>query len=70
MKTPSPIIDPEALRSAAGKAVSALKVLANADRLLLLSSYEYMNYLLVVQVFVRTPLGSEMGATTRVGLSP
>jgi ArsR family transcriptional regulator len=36
MKNPSPVIDPEALRGAAGKAVSALKVLANADRLLLL----------------------------------
>lgn len=36
MKHPSPVIDPEVLRSAAGKAVSALKVLANADRLLLL----------------------------------
>ncbi|VTU36285.1 Biofilm growth-associated repressor [Variovorax sp. PBS-H4] len=36
MKRPSPVIDPEALRSAAGKAVGALKVLANADRLLLL----------------------------------
>jgi ArsR family transcriptional regulator len=36
MKHPSPVIDPEALRCGAGKAVSALKVLANADRLLLL----------------------------------
>jgi ArsR family transcriptional regulator len=36
MKNRSPVIDPEALRGAAGKAVSALKVLANADRLLLL----------------------------------
>ena len=34
---PSPlVIDPEALRGAAGKAVGTLKVLANADRLLLL----------------------------------
>lgn len=34
---PSPlVIDPEALRGAAGKAVGALKVLANEDRLLLL----------------------------------
>src|SRR6185369_7011532 len=30
------LIDPEVLRGAAGKAVSALKVLANEDRLLLL----------------------------------
>lgn len=30
------IIDPEALRAAAGQAVAALKVLANQDRLLLL----------------------------------
>jgi len=30
------VIDPEALRGAAGKAVGALKVLANEDRLLLL----------------------------------
>jgi DNA-binding transcriptional ArsR family regulator len=30
------VIDPEVLRKAAGKAVSALKVLANEDRLLLL----------------------------------
>ena len=36
MKRPSLVIDPEALRSAAGKAVGALKVLANQDRLLLL----------------------------------
>ena len=36
MKHPSPVIDPEALRSAAGQAVGALKVLANEDRLLLL----------------------------------
>lgn len=31
-----PLLDPEALRQAAGCAVSALKVLANEDRLLLL----------------------------------
>jgi DNA-binding transcriptional ArsR family regulator len=36
MKRRSIVIDPEALRSAAGKAVGALKVLANEDRLLLL----------------------------------
>ena len=36
MKPSSNLIDPEALRSAAGKAVGALKVLANEDRLLLL----------------------------------
>ena len=36
MKHPSPVVDPEALRRAAGKAVGALKVLANEDRLLLL----------------------------------
>lgn len=36
MKKHHPVIDPEALRSAAGEAVSALKVLANEDRLLLL----------------------------------
>lgn len=36
MKHPSPVIDPEALRSAAGEAVGTLKVLANEDRLLLL----------------------------------
>src|SRR3954463_2137868 len=36
MKHPSPVVDPEALRRAAGKAVAALKVLANEDRLLLL----------------------------------
>ncbi|MBO9516408.1 MAG: helix-turn-helix transcriptional regulator [Variovorax sp.] len=35
MKHP-PVIDPEALRGAAGTAVAALKVLANEDRLLLL----------------------------------
>jgi len=32
----SPVIDPQALRGAAGTAVAALKVLANEDRLLLL----------------------------------
>lgn len=32
----SPVIDPQALRNAAGTAVGALKVLANEDRLLLL----------------------------------
>ena len=32
----SPVIDPDVLRKAAGQAVSALKVLANEDRLLLL----------------------------------
>lgn len=32
----SPVIDPQVLRSAAGTAVGALKVLANEDRLLLL----------------------------------
>lgn len=31
-----PVIDPDILRKAAGQAVSALKVLANEDRLLLL----------------------------------
>ena len=36
MKRSSPVIDPEALRRAAGQAVGALKVLANEDRLLLL----------------------------------
>ncbi|OUM00779.1 ArsR/SmtB family transcription factor [Variovorax sp. JS1663] len=36
MQHPSPVIDPDALRSAAGEAVGALKVLANEDRLLLL----------------------------------
>ncbi len=36
MKSSPLVIDPEALRSAAGKAVSALKLLANQDRLLLL----------------------------------
>ena len=32
----SPVLDPTALRGAAGSAVAALKVLANEDRLLLL----------------------------------
>ena len=36
MATHSLIINPEALRAAAGQAVAALKVLANEDRLLLL----------------------------------
>ncbi len=36
MKSSPLVIDPEALRSAAGKAVGALKLLANQDRLLLL----------------------------------
>jgi DNA-binding transcriptional ArsR family regulator len=36
MKHASPVIDPELLRAAAGSAVSALKVLANKERLLLL----------------------------------
>lgn len=36
MATNSLIINPEALRGAAGQAVAALKVLANEDRLLLL----------------------------------
>jgi len=37
MNSSSPMtIDPEALRSAAGRAVAALKLLANEDRLLLL----------------------------------
>lgn len=36
MSTNSLIMDPEALRAAAGQAVAALKVLANEDRLLLL----------------------------------
>ncbi|KPU95156.1 ArsR family transcriptional regulator [Variovorax paradoxus] len=36
MKTLSLVIDPALLRSAAGKAVTALKLLANEDRLLLL----------------------------------
>ena len=36
METTPPPIDPALLRSAAGRAVSALKVLANEDRLLLL----------------------------------
>jgi ArsR family transcriptional regulator len=36
MKASALVIDPEALRGAAGKAVGALKVLANEDRLLLL----------------------------------
>ena len=33
---PTPRIDPDSLREAAGQAVAALKVLANEDRLLLL----------------------------------
>lgn len=33
---PTPVIDPDLLRKAAGQAVSALKVLANEERLLLL----------------------------------
>ncbi len=36
MKHSAPAIDPEVLRGAAGKAVGALKLLANEDRLLLL----------------------------------
>jgi DNA-binding transcriptional ArsR family regulator len=36
MKPPDTVIDPNVLRSAAGTAVAALKVLANEDRLLLL----------------------------------
>ena len=36
MPTKSLVINPEVLRGAAGQAVSALKVLANQDRLLLL----------------------------------
>ncbi|MFT3814690.1 MAG: metalloregulator ArsR/SmtB family transcription factor [Acidovorax sp.] len=36
MPDPSPALSTEALRSAAGQAVAALKVLANEDRLLLL----------------------------------
>lgn len=36
MKASALVIDPEVLRGAAGKAVGALKVLANEDRLLLL----------------------------------
>lgn len=36
MKNPTLAIDPEVLRGAAGKAVAALKLLANEDRLLLL----------------------------------
>lgn len=36
MKASALVIDPDALRGAAGKAVGALKVLANEDRLLLL----------------------------------
>ena len=33
---PTPVIDPDLLRQAAGQAVSALKLLANEERLLLL----------------------------------
>lgn len=36
MKTSSPVIEIDVLRGAAGKAVAALKLLANEDRLLLL----------------------------------
>jgi DNA-binding transcriptional ArsR family regulator len=36
MASKSPVINPEALRGAAGQAVAALKVLANQERLLLL----------------------------------
>ena len=36
MRSKTPVIDPEALREAAGEAVAALKVLANEQRLLLL----------------------------------
>ena len=36
MKRPPSVVDPELLRGAAGAAVSALKLLANEDRLLLL----------------------------------
>lgn len=36
MNTPIPTLDPDALRGAVGKAVTALKLLANEDRLVLL----------------------------------
>ena len=36
MRRTHPVIDPEALRSAAGQAVGALKLLGNVERLLLL----------------------------------
>jgi len=67
-----PVIDPHALRKAAGRAVSALKVLANEDRLLLLcqlSQGEMCVSELEEQLDIRQPtLSQQLGVLRSEGV--
>ena len=75
MRTPKPsrlLIDPVVLRSAAGRAVGALKLLANEDRLLLLcqlSSGEMCVSELEEQLQIRQPtLSQQLGVLRNEGV--
>ena len=73
MSTSAPItIDPEALRRAAGRAVAALKLLANEDRLLLLcqlSQGEMCVSELEVALDIRQPtLSQQLGVLRTEGV--
>ena len=72
MNAPRILIDPEVLRGAAGKAVSALKVLANEDRLLLLcqlSQGEMCVSELEEQLDIRQPtLSQQLGVLRAEGV--
>ncbi|MCY7314119.1 MAG: metalloregulator ArsR/SmtB family transcription factor [Rubrivivax sp.] len=72
MKRTSPVIDPETLRPAAAEAVGALKLLANADRMLLLcqlSQGEMCVSELEVQLDIRQPtLSQQLGVLRAEGV--
>jgi DNA-binding transcriptional ArsR family regulator len=72
MKTKPPVIDSDRLRRAAGQAVSALKLLANEDRLLLLcqlSQGERCVSELEAQLGIRQPtLSQQLGVLRSEGV--
>jgi len=72
MKPKLPVIDPDRLRRAAGEAVSALKLLANEDRLLLLcqlSQGERCVSELEVQLGIHQPtLSQQLGVLRSEGV--
>ncbi len=72
MKTSSPQLDPEMLRSAADRAVGALKLLANVERMLLLcqlSQGEMCVSDLEAQLGIRQPtLSQQLGVLRNEGV--
>jgi DNA-binding transcriptional ArsR family regulator len=72
MKASHPILDPETLRHAADKAVGALKLLANVDRMLLLcqlSQSEMCVSELEAQLDIRQPtLSQQLGVLRNEGV--